>query len=150
MRPLMLVLVMLVVAAVGGAAAWWFLLRGADESVVAEPASAPPPRPEFVELDPLVLPLIQEGQVTHHITLSVVVEVASGGKEQVLLAKRQLTDAFFSELYGLLARRFVRRQADVLPLLRRRLLVVSERLFGPGVVTGVLISEPNRRRPVGS
>ena len=65
-------------------------------------------------------------------------------------AKRQLTDAFFSELYGLLARRFVRRQADVLPLLRRRLLVVSERMFGPGVVTGVLISEPSRRRPVGS
>ena len=147
MRPLMLVLVMLVVAAVGGAAAWWFLLRGAEQAAVAE--LKPPPPPEFVELDPLVLPLIQEGQVTHHITLTVVVEIASGSKEQVLLAKRQLTDAFFSELYGLLARRFVRRQADVLPLLRRRLLVVSERLLGPGVVTGVLISEPSRRRPVG-
>lgn len=148
MRPLMLVLVMLLVAAVGGAAAWWFLLRGAEQAAVAEPA--PPAPPEFVELDPLVLPLIQEGQVTHHVTLTVVVEVAGGGKEQVLIAKRQLTDAFFSELYGLLARRFVRRQADVLPLLRRRLLVVSERMFGPGVVTGVLISEPSRRRPAGS
>ena len=147
MRPLMLVVVMLLVAAIGGAAAWWFLLRGEEQAAVAEPPPAPP---EFVELDPLVLPLIQEGQVTHHVTLTVVVEVAGGGKEQVLIAKRQLTDAFFSELYGLLARRFVRRQADVLPLLRRRLLVVSERMFGPGVVTGVLISEPSRRRPAGS
>jgi hypothetical protein len=148
MRPLMLIFVMLLVAAVGGASAWWVLLRGEDQVAVAEPP--PPALPEFVELEPLVLPLIQEGQVTHHVTLTVVVEVVAGGKEQVLLAKRQLTDAYFSELYGLLALRVVRRQANVLPLLRRRLLVVSERLLGPGLVTSVLISEPSRRRPAGT
>jgi hypothetical protein len=146
MRPLTLVFIMLVVAAGGGAAAWWFLLREPEEVAVAQPE--PAGAPEFVEFEPLVLPLIQEGQVTYHVTLSVVVETTASGKEQVLLAKRQLTDAYLSELYGLLARRFVRRQANAIPLLRRRLLVVSDRLLGPGVVSDVLLAEPGRRRPV--
>ncbi len=146
MRPLTLVLIMLVVAAGGGAAAWWFLLRAPEDVAVTAPE--PTDVPEFVEFEPLVLPLIQEGQVTYHVTLKVVVETTAGGKEQVLLAKRQLTDAYLSELYGLLARRFVRRQANAIPLLRRRLLVVSDRLLGPGVVSDVLLAEPGRRRPV--
>lgn len=146
MRPLTLVFIMLLVAGGGGAAAWWFLLREPAEVTVAGPDPTGPP--EFVEFEPLVLPLIQEGQVTHHITLHVVVETNAGGKEQVLLAKRQLTDAYLSELYGLLARRFVRRQSNALPLLRRRLMVVSDRLLGPGVVSDVLLAEPSRRRPV--
>ncbi len=146
MRPLTLVLIMLVVAAAGGAAAWWFLLRAPEEVAVTAPG--PTDVPEFVEFEPLVLPLIQEGQVTYHVTLKVVVETNARGKEQVLLAKRQLTDAYLSELYGLLARRFVRRQANAIPLLRRRLLVVSDRLLGPGVVSDVLLAEPGRRRPV--
>ncbi len=146
MRPLTLVFIMLVVAGGGGAAAWWFLLRVPEQAAVAQPE--PAAVPEFVEFEPLVLPLIQEGQVTYHVTLTVVVETTAGGKEQVLLAKRQLTDAYLSELYGLLDRRFVRRQANAIPLLRRRLLVVSDRLLGPGVVTDVLLAEPSRRRPV--
>ena len=146
MRPLTLVLIMLVVAACGGAAAWWFLLREPEDVAVTAPE--PTGVPEFVEFEPLVLPLIQEGQVTYHVTLKVVVETTASGKEQVLLAKRQLTDAYLSELYGLLARRFVRRQANAIPLLRRRLLVVSDRLLGPGVVSDVLLAEPGRRRPV--
>ncbi len=138
---------MLVVAAGGGAAAWWFILRAPEEVAEAAPVPTGEP-PEFVQFEPLVLPLIHQGQVTHHVTMTVVVETTAAGKEQVLLAKRQLTDAYLSELYGLLARRFVRRQANALPLLRRRLLVVSDRLLGPGVVTDVLLAEPSRRRPV--
>ena len=147
MRPLSLVLIMLVVAAGGGAATWWFLLRAPEEVAEAAPVAMVEP-PEFVQFEPLVLPLIHQGQVTHHVTMTVVVETTAGGKEQVLLAKRQLTDAYLSELYGLLARRFVRRQPNAIPLLRRRLLVVSDRLLGPGVVTDVLLAEPSRRRPV--
>jgi hypothetical protein len=143
-RLLLLVLVVLLIAG-GGGAAWWFFLREPEEAPVAEPT--PPALPEFVELTPLVLPLIQKGQVTHHITLKVVLEVDAGEKERVLLAIRQLTDAYLSELHGLFALRFVRRQDNALPLLRKRLLAVSEKLLGPGVVGDVLLSELNRRRP---
>ena len=145
MKRLPLLLGLMLLVAGGGGAVWWFFLRAPEVALVAEPA--PPALPEFVEFDPLVLPLIQDGQVTHHITLQVVIEVVAGEKERVLLVKRQLTDAYLSELYGLLALRFVRRQANALPLLRRRLLAVSERLLGPGVVVGVLLSEPTRRKP---
>ncbi len=145
MKRLPLLLVLMLMVAGGGGAAWWFLLREPEVAPVAEPVA--PVLPEYVEIDPLILPLIQDGQVTHHVTLKVIVEVAAGEKERVLLAKRQLTDAYLSELYGLLALRFVRRQPNALPLLRRRLLAVSERLLGPGIVGDILISEPARRKP---
>ncbi len=145
MKQLPLLLGLMLLVAGGGGAVWWFFLREPEVAPVAEPVR--PALPEYVELEPLILPLIQDGQVTHHVTLQVVIEVVAGEKERVLLVKRQLTDAYLSELYGLLALRFVRRQANALPLLRRRLLAVSERLLGPGVVGDVLISEPSRRKP---
>ena len=76
MKRLPLLLVLMLLVAGGGGAVWWFFLREPAAAPVAE--SVRPALPEYVELEPLVLPLIQDGQVTHHVTLQVVIEVVAG------------------------------------------------------------------------
>lgn len=132
----------------GSGAAWWFILQAPNEPQVVE--QPPPPPPEFVELTPMVLPLIQEGKVVQHLTLKVVLEVPAGTVDDITSAERQLTDALFSELHGLLAMRYVREQQDMPGFLARRLLMVSERLMGRGVILKVLVSELARQQPTQS
>ena len=85
-----------------------------------------------------------------HLTLKVVLEVPAGTVEDITLAERQLTDAFFSELHSLLALRYVREQDDMPGFLGKRLLMVGERLMGRGVILKVLVSELSRQQPAQS
>lgn len=149
MKRLVVLALIVALAAGGGFGAWWFLLREPGDTELADEAeqTAPDP-PSFIELTPLVLPLIQEGQVTQHITYKIVLEVEFVDEDQVYLAKRQLTDAYISELHGLLALRFVRDMDNPLPFMERRLLTVSDRLLGAGVVDAVLLSELSARKPI--
>jgi hypothetical protein len=145
-RILVLVVLVLLVAGGGGGAAWWFLLR--EEPPPEMAVRTEPDAPTYIEFDPIVLPLIHEGQVTKHVTFRIVLEMNEADEDRVLLAKRQLTDAFIQELHGLLALRFVREMGDPSPLMQRRLLVASDRLLGAGVVDRVNVSEFGRRTPI--
>ncbi len=146
MKRLVVLLIVVVVLAGGGAAAWFFLLRG-DEAVEVA-VQAPAPVPTFVEFEPLVLLLIQQGQVTQHVTYKIMIEVDRANEDKVYLSKRQLTDAFIGELHGLLALRYVREMDNALPFLQDRLLMISDRLLGKGVVEKLSLTELSKRKPV--
>ena len=149
MKRLVVIALVVALLAGGGFGAWWFLLREPGDSALAEQrGQAAPEPPTFVELTPLVLPLIQQGQVTQHITYKIVLEVERRDESQVYLAQRQLTDAYIRELHGLLALRYVRDMSDPLPFMEQRLLRVSERLLGRGVVDAVRLSELSARKPI--
>ncbi len=146
MRQLFIIIPILLLLG-AGAAAWWFILRAPEQPRAVEQA---PPPPEFVELTPMVLPLIQEGKVVQHLTLKVALEVPAGTVDDITLAERQLTDAFFTELHGLLAMRYVREHEDMQGYLGKRLLIVGERLMGRGAILKVLVSELARQQPTQS
>lgn len=149
MKRLVILALIVALVAGGGVAAWWFLLRDSGDAEMAEQAAETTSEaPSYIELTPVVLPLIQEGQVTLHITYRIVLEVELADEFQVYLAQRQLTDAYISELHGLLALRYVREMDDPLPFMRRRLLAVSDRLLGPGVVDAVLLSQLGAKKPI--
>lgn len=144
MKRLAIILPVLLIV-VGGAVAGVLFMRAQPG---AEPAGQPAPDPPtFVELRPLVLPMIQEGQVTKHLTLKVVVEVNADYAKPVEYALPVIRDAYFTELHGLLAMRYVREHSNMLGLLGERLVLVSDRLLGEGVVGSVLVSELSRRNP---
>lgn len=145
MKRLIVLMLIVFLLAGGGVAAWWLLLRDPGEGAVAEPAKSV--APTFIEFTPLVLPIIREGQVTHHATYKIVLEVGRKNEDQVIFAKRRLADAFFAELHGLLALRYVRELDNALPLMQKRLLAVSDRMLGAGVVDAVLLAELGKRKP---
>ncbi len=103
----------------------------------------------FVELDPLVLPMIQAGQVTHHVEFQIVLEVRPEKKDWIKLVMPKILDQYIVELHGLLSLRFVREQTDLRPLLKKRLTIRTRELVGD-VVKDVLISRVQKLRPISS
>lgn len=139
MKPLAIVLVLVLLLAGGGGAAWWFLLRDAGDAAEAA-GPGPAPIPEFVEIDPFTLPVMRAGRVEQLVKVIIVVEVPSDGAIRIVYkAQRRLKDAYLSELYKLFSRRFVLESGNVEYFVRRRLMVVSEAVVGPGVVQNILI-----------
>ena len=141
-KKLIIIVVLLLLLGGGGGGAWWFLMKDNEEVDLKEVASSLTRRvPEFVELDPLIVPVIREGKVAQHLTLSIIVEVDSPSeKDLIITARRQLLDGYLTELHALFSHKIVQNNPDPIPLLRKRLLEVSHRLLGQEVVDQVLVT----------
>ena len=147
MKRLLIILVLLLLLAGGGGGAWWFMNQDAAQAGAEAPVAAAP-KPNFVKIDPIVLPMIQQNQVTRFITVVITLEMpVSDATLQVELVKPRLMDALFTELHSLFGMRIVREQGPGSPLVRERLKLVSERILGPGMVTAVLVQGVSKQRP---
>jgi hypothetical protein len=136
-------LAMLVAA---GAAAAWLLPHGRGEAAEGElPDSGDV---IFVDLDTVVLPVFRAGRLIQHLTLGITLEVPADRAERVAAVMPRLRDAYLTELHGMFSLRFVQDRESVLPLVKRRLLVVSERELGTGAIRDVLVQSMEQRRRV--
>ena len=145
MKLIIIGAVVLLLMAGGGGAAWWFLLRDASE---AEMAEIMPERPEavFVDLDPMVLSVLREGQAIRHLTLMIILQVEDLERKSVVFRSMpRVRDAFRQELHALYSSKVIQNRDDVMPILSKRLRSVSDRVVGEGVVQRVLISPMTRR-----
>ncbi len=149
-RVVILVALVLILAGAGGAG-WWFFLREApaEDSVAAdEPDSGGPDSERSVKLDPIVVPILREGQVIQHLTLLLQVEFAAPeAKEHVKNMTPRLRNSLLKELHGVLAFRHINEQEEILPIVRKRLLKAGNDVFGPGRVSAVLVQGMSRRVP---
>lgn len=72
-------------------------------SFAAEDAPlAPNPDFDYVELRPLVVPVITERGVTQQVSLIISLEIPFGMREAVRVKEPRLTDAYLRDLYGIL------------------------------------------------
>ncbi len=157
MKRLVILVVIVLLVAGGGGAAWWFLLREAPADATAEADRAPETedkdsvRKRYVELEPMVLPIIREGQVTLHLTVVLAVELITPMPEvDVARLQRPLRDAIFSELHAVYALRYVQEKGFDHPIVRERLMRASERILGPGQVRAVLVRKIGAQVPLRS
>ena len=149
MKRLVIILVLVLLLAGGGAGAWWFMNREPEEAG-AEPEVEPAPSSQFVKIDPITLPMIRQNQVTRFVTFVITLEMpVADGALQVSLVKRQLMDALFTELHSLLAMKLVHKQGLDSPLVKQRIMTVSQRVLGKDKVTAVLIQGVSQQRPKG-
>ena len=139
MKRLVILLLLVLSLAGGGGAAWWFLLRDAGDEVEGT-AEEEEPTPDFVAIDPFKVPVMRNGRVIRLVSVIIVLDVKPDGSNRLVYKyMRRLKDAYLSELYSLLGRRFVWESGNVQTYIRRRLKQVSEDVLGPGVVQNVLI-----------
>lgn len=142
MKRLLRIVVLVLLAAAGGAGGWWVWVRGGDPLQLLSMFAGEEPAAEagFVKLDPLVLPIIQEGRVTQTLTLVVVLELRKGVAEGYVRARLpRLRDALITELHALMSLRAVRRRGAADPLIKRRLALAGRRVLGPQVLHRVLL-----------
>ena len=155
MKRLVILIVIVLLLAGGGGAAWWFLLREAPAEATAAAEGEPVPeakgavRKRYIELEPMILPIIREGQVTLHLTIVLAVELVTPMPEaEVARMQRPLRDAIFSELHAVYALRHIQEKGFDHPLVRELLTRASERILGPGSVKGLLVRNIQARPPV--
>jgi hypothetical protein len=105
------------------------------------------PSPGVIEFEPFVVPVLRSGEVTHHLTMSLKIEVTDEehvDRSRVLMPR--LKDSILREFQGLYAMRLVIDQGFDSPLVRIRIKVASERVLGTGAVTGIDLTIAQKRR----
>lgn len=101
----------------------------------------------FVELDPIVLPIVDAEGVSQVVTLVISLEVI--GDENADLASKmtpRLKDAYIQHLYGVLSRK-ASMEGGVIKVddLKERLTKVSAKVLGDHKVNNVLLQVVNQR-----
>ena len=149
MKRLLKILIPALVLLFGAAGAAWYVLTGQGMDVLAEVEQKVfRSDPGYLELDPFVVPVLQRGQVTHHLTIRMGVELKKENYVKAAKALRpKLMDAVVRELQGLYSMRIVLEQGFDMPLVEERLLSASERVLGRENVTGLQFTIAERRLP---
>ena len=113
----------------------------AEEGTEAEPSIL------FVELAPLILPVIDNYGVAKTVSIVVAVEVDSQEKaDQVTKFTSRLTDAYLSDLYGAFS--YKAPEGGIIPIgfVKQRLNAASAKILGDEVVSDVLVQVLQSRR----
>ncbi len=123
--------------------------KAQHEAKTAEAAEgAAAPKEEFVQLDPLILPVIGENGVTQTISLVISLEVPdSAAAAEVKRLSPRLKDAFIQDMYGALNRADSMEKGvlRVAPL-KARLNRVTTKVMGETKVNDVLLQVIHQRK----
>ncbi len=135
----------LLVAGITIAAMKWFGLGPFEKPEMAvnmeNAKTIEAPTALFVDVEPLMVNILQAGNVATTIQLEIKMETA--GNENIIKIKRMLPtykDAFLKDLHAFVPRMLSELERIDLPTLKQRLQLVADRVAGEkGIVKGVLI-----------
>ncbi|HEV2550164.1 MAG TPA: hypothetical protein VGU20_22830 [Stellaceae bacterium] len=101
-----------------------------------------PGAPVFIDMQPIVLPVIEGKNVTGQVGVLLTVELAKGHvSDDIEEKQRQLTDAFITELYRIYGWRSGADRVVNETLVKRHLQATADRILGKGIVQAVLIRQ---------
>ncbi len=146
----------------GGAGAYFYFASPAEaaggpmdeaakaehEAKEAEAAALAEVKPEYVQMNAMIFPVIGDRGVTQTVSLVVSLEVpdAATAEEIKKLAPR-LTDAYIQDMYGALNRKHSMENGTLkIAPLKARLNKVTTRVVGEGKVNDVLLQVVQQRR----
>lgn len=106
------------------------------------------PEFEYLMLDPLNLPIIDDRGVSQQVSLVVSLEMKFGNLEKVKVYQPKLADAYIQDLYGMLGTGHGLMSGNVLDvrLIKDRLAQVTQKMLGPDMVKDVLLQVVQQRR----
>jgi flagellar FliL protein len=112
-----------------------------------EDPNAPHPDYEYVDLKPLILPVITDRGLTQQVSLMVSLELPYGKGEEVAPLEPKLTDAMLQDLYGALGNGQAMMKGGVIdvPALKQRLSAVSMKVLGADKFHDVLLQVVQQR-----
>lgn len=161
MKLVIIGLVALVILGGGGAGAYFYFSKTAEAALVegeVKPGEDKHKKDDkhadkeghpaiFVQIDPLVLPIIDHDGVSQVISLVIMVEVADEeSAAKVKSLSPRLKDAFIQDMYGVLnkpshSENGLVQVADI----KKRLNDISQRVMGEDVVQDVLLQVVEQR-----
>ncbi|MCB9983153.1 MAG: flagellar basal body-associated FliL family protein [Rhodospirillales bacterium] len=155
MRMILIALGALIVLGGGGAGAYFYFMQPAEASGVdvvdhekeVKKKDDHDVHYEFVELDPLILPIVDNNGLSQTVSLVVVLEVADpDAKAKVEMITPRLKDAFIQDMYGVLNKHAALKGGVIqVDILKKRLNKVSADVAGEGTVHDVLLQVVQQR-----
>ena len=93
-----------------------------------------------MQLLPFNVPVIRNNKLEYILSIGVTIEVKGmENKSKVLDMTRQLRDAFLRDLHGVASIQRADGQVLDANVVKNRLMAISTRMFGPGIVENILI-----------
>lgn len=102
---------------------------------------------EYVKLDPLILPIIDQDGVYQVLSLAVVIEVGGVSDADKVKAKQpRLKDAYIQDMYGILNENAALKGGVVqVNMIKKRLNYLTNKIMGDDVETEVLLQVVQQR-----
>jgi flagellar protein FliL len=162
MRMILIAVVALLVLGGAGAGAYFYFSKPAEASAgeAAKEVAATHKKDEkkkggghggggteFVELDPLILPIIDSSGVTQTVSLVIALEVADKDKaEEVKKLTPRLKDAYIQDMYGVLNKHAALKGGVVqVAAVKSRLTKITTDVLGEDMVSEVLLQVVQQR-----
>lgn len=156
MKKIIIAVLALVLLIGGGAGAYFTLLAKPAEASTGEDSTQHAEVKkeeheevhfEFVELDPLILPIVGDDGLSQTVSLVVVLEVFNAeAAHSVEQMTPRIKDAFIQDLYGTLNRHAALKGGVIqVDYLKQRLNKVSQKVMGDGLVNDVLLQVVQQR-----
>ncbi len=105
---------------------------------------------QYVELDPLMLPIVDDHGVSQTINLVIALEVnSSASVDKAKRLKPKLTDAFLQDMYGILNERAAMKGGILqIGMIKERLNRVSDRVMGDDESVHDVLLQVIQHRPI--
>ncbi|MAH06131.1 MAG: flagellar basal body-associated FliL family protein [Pseudomonadota bacterium] len=103
---------------------------------------------EFVQLDPLILPIVDRNGLSQVVSIVVALEVDSKeDAEKVKMLQPKIKDAFISEMYGVIHNPAGLQEGNIVKvrILKERLGKIGRKVLGDDVVNDVLLQVVQQR-----
>lgn len=102
---------------------------------------------QFVQLDPLILPIVDENGVNQVVNMTVVLEVADqSAADRVNAMAPKLKDAYIQDMYGVLNRHAALKGGVIqVSQIKQRLNAISHHVLGEDQVNDVLLQVVQQR-----
>lgn len=112
-----------------------------------EDPNAPKPEFEYLEMAPLVLPIITESGLTQQVSLVVSLELPYGKTAEVKPYEPKLADAYLQDLYGALGTGHAMMRGGVIDVMavKTRLTDVTTKVLGADKFHSVLLQVVQQR-----
>ena len=141
MKKIIIIVAIIIIIAGGavGVLKWLQIWPFAPKAVVVKEAPPPPP-PIFVEMDPLLIPVFSGDKVAATFQIQFKLET-TGKKNETKITELlpRLNDIFLRDLYVFIPRLLRKNQNIDVPVIKRRLQLLADKLAGKGVINAILI-----------
>lgn len=160
MRKILILLIVLLVLGGGGGGAYYVFVmqpahageEGHDEAGAKEEqdggnAHGEKGKSEFVELDPLILPIVDNSGVNQVVSLVISIEVPGPtAKDKVKSMSPKLKDAYIQDMYGMLNEHAAMKGGVVqVAVIKERLNEITKAIMGKDTVNEVLLQVVQQR-----
>lgn len=141
MKKIGIIIAIIIIIAGGtvGVLKWLQIWPFSPNAVVVKEAPPPPP-PIFVAMDPLLIPVFSGDKVAA--TFQIQFKLETTGKkneDKITELLPRLNDIFLRDLYVFIPRLLRKNQNIDVPVIKRRLQLLADKLAGKGVINAILI-----------